>query len=173
MLFAILALLGGAAFWWWRIKAIGDAASDVHDAAGRMWGKYKRKKFLAKVNDSLLNVIDDPATAAVILMHAIQTEDGLSGPQAEHVLREEVTGTMGIADPTEIITFGKWTAGHADDASTIIRRYGDLWKDNLTPAERNDLVGMIERVSGNGGTALTTAQKARIDRLKQRLGLQV
>jgi hypothetical protein len=170
----ILGVLGGAAFWWWRIKQVGQAANEVHDMAGRMWGKYKRKKFLNKVNDSPLEVIDDPATAAVILFHVIQVEDGISGPEADAALRREVVETIGITDPGEIITFGKWTANHASDANTVILRYGKLWSDNLTVREREGLVDMATRIChGPQVATLTSIQTARLARLRQRLGLAV
>ena len=45
ILLGLLALLGGAAFWWWRIKMIGQAADEVTDVAGRAIAKYNRYKF--------------------------------------------------------------------------------------------------------------------------------
>jgi hypothetical protein len=170
----IIAIVAGAAFWWWRIKMVGEAASEVTDMAGRAWGKYKRKKFLNKVNDSPLEVIDDPATAAVILMNVIQTEDGISGPEAEAAIKREVVETMRMEDPVELMTFGKWTAGHASDANNVILRYGKIWQDHLSLKEREGLVEMMIRISqGPSGALLTPTQKTRIEKLQQRLGLTV
>jgi hypothetical protein len=174
MLFGILALVAGAAFWGWRLKAVGEAASDVHDMAGRLWGKHKRKKFLGKVNDSPLEVIDDPATAAVILMNVIASEDGVPGHIAEVAIRKEVEHAMGIADSTEILTFGKWTAAHAPDSNTVILRYGKLWSENLSVKEREELLGMISRICDLPGGANPAASKTlRQTKLRQRLGLPV
>ena len=47
----LLAILGGAAFWWWRLKMMGEAANDVNNAVGRAVGTYKCKKFLKKVGE--------------------------------------------------------------------------------------------------------------------------
>lgn len=174
IILAVLGILAGAAFWWWRIKAVGEAAHEVTDAAGRVWGKYKRRKFLNKVEDSPLAVIDDPATAAVILMYAIIAEDGGDGPAAELAVRTEVEKTMGITDSTEIITFGKWTAKHATDAANVIHRYGKLWQDNLSASERAQLVDMIARISPKTADAvLNLHQKTRLGKLRQRIGLPV
>jgi hypothetical protein len=169
----ILAVLAGGGFWWWRLKAASEAANSATDAAGRIWGKYKRRKFLNKVEDSPLAVIDDPATAAVILLHVAASEDGPAGPARESAIRNEVVKTMQMADPTEIITFSKWTASHATDSKSIMMRYGKLWNENLSTAERKDLVAMAERVMLAGQTAIATDQRARLDFLKQRLGLVV
>ena len=169
----ILAVLAGAGFWWWRVKAAGEAANEAADVAGRIWGKYKRRKFLNKVEDSPLAVIDDPATAAVVLLHVVAAEDGKLGPVKEDAIRTEVVSTMRIDDPTEMITFAKWTASHAVESKSIMMRYGKIWLDALNRGERSDLVAMVERVMLAGQEALASDQKARLDFLKQRLGLLV
>jgi hypothetical protein len=169
----LLAIVAGAGFWWWRMKAAGEAANDAADVAGRIWGKYKRRKFLNKVEDSPLAVIDDPATAAVVLLHVAASEDGTGGPAKETAIHDEVKNTMKVSDPTELITFGKWTASHASDSKSIMMRYGKIWNENLSTAERGDLVGMVERVMLAGQTTLATEQRSRLDFLKQRLGLLV
>lgn len=174
MLFGILGLIAAAAFWYWRIKAVGEVASEVHDVAGRLWGKHKRKKFLGKVNDSPLEVIDDPATAAVILMNVIATEDGVPGHVAEAAIKKEVEQSMGLSDSMEILTFGKWTASHATDSNAVIMRYGKLWAENLTVKEREELLAMISRICDLPGSATPAASKTlRQTRLRQRLGLPV
>ncbi len=174
MLFGILGLIAAAAFWYWRIKAAGEVASEVHDVAGRLWGKHKRRKFLGKVNDSPLEVIDDPATAAVILMNVIANEDGVPGHIAEAAIKKEVEQSMGISDSVEILTFGKWTASHATDSNNVILRYGKLWAENLSVKEREDLLSMISRVSDLPGvTSQPPARTLRQSKLRQRLGLPV
>jgi hypothetical protein len=174
IILAILAVLGGAAFWWWRLKALGDAANEVTDMAGRAWGRHKRKKFLKKVDDSPLEVIDDPATAAAVLMHVMANEDGPAGPDAEATIRHEITETMAVADPTEMFTFSKWTASHATESSALMMRYAPIWQESLNAREKQDLVAMMERVCAvtSKGTP-TPQQKLRLKKLQQRLGLPV
>src|SRR5882672_3463454 len=105
MLFGLLAILGGAAFWWWRIKMMSEAANDIGDVAGRAWGKYKRHKFRKKVEDSPLESIDDPAAAAVVMMYAMAKEAGPLTDAVEAAIRVEVVSTMKILDPREIMVF--------------------------------------------------------------------
>ena len=174
MLFGILGLIAAAAFWYWRVKAVGEVASEVHDVAGRLWGKHKRKKFLGKVNDSPLEIIDDPATAAVILMNIIATEDGVPGHVAEAAIKKEVEESMNIKDSMEILTFGKWTASHATDSNNVILRYGKLWAENLSVKEREDLLSMISRICDRPGASSQPATRTlRQTKLRQRLGLPV
>jgi uncharacterized tellurite resistance protein B-like protein len=169
----LIAVLAGAGFWWWRMKAAGEAANEAADVAGRIWGKYKRRKFLNKVEDSPLAVIDDPATAAIVLLHVVAAEDGNHGPIKEEAIRNEVVSTMRIDNPVEIITFSKWTASHAVESKSIMMRYGKLWLEALSRDERSELVGMVERVMLAGQESLVSNQRMRLDFLKQRLGLLV
>ncbi len=174
MLMLIIAALAGAAFWWWRLKMIGEAASEATDVAGRVWGKYKRKKFLSKVNDSPLAVIDDPASAAAILLYTMVNEHGAIGPETEELIRSEVVNTIAPDDVTELLTFSKWTAGHATDANSVILRFGDIWRNQLNTTEKEGLVAMVKRVAfAISKASLTTAQKANIEKLRQRIGLPV
>jgi uncharacterized tellurite resistance protein B-like protein len=170
MLFAILAILGGAAFWWWRLKMIGDAANDVSDVAGRAWGKYKRNKFRKKVEDAPLQSIEDPAAAAVVMMYAMAREAGPLTDKVEAAIRAEVANTMKIADPNEIIAFSKWAASHATDASNITLRYAKLWTSALSLDERRDFLGMVERVTAAAGPSDNTT-RAKLEKLSERLGL--
>lgn len=174
VLMFIVAALAGAAFWWWRIKAIGEAASEASNIAGRAWGKYKRRKFLGKVNDSPLAVIDDPASAAAILLYAMANEHGAIGPDIEELIRNEVVSTIAPQDVTELLTFSKWTAAHATDANSVILRYGDIWRNQLSTVEKEGLVAMVKRVAFAMSKAmLSTSQKANIEKLRQRIGLPV
>jgi hypothetical protein len=173
-LMMILAAVAGAAFWWWRIKAIGEVANEASNVAGRAWGKYKRKKFLNKVNDSPLAVIDDPASAAAILLYVMVNEHGAVGPDIEETIRNEVVSTIAPEDVTELLTFSKWTAGHATDANSVILRFGDIWRNQLSTTEKEGLVAMVKRVAfAMSKAALTTAQKVNIEKLRQRIGLPV
>jgi hypothetical protein len=174
ILLAIIGLAAGAAFWWWRLKMLGEAANDASNMAGRAWGKYKRKKFLGKVNDSPIAVIDDPATAAVVLLYTMVTEDGALGPETETLIKNEVIATIAPEDPTELLTFGKWTAGHASDCNNIILRYGEIWRNKLNEGEKQGLVAMVKRVLENTSPGpLSAIHKTRLAKLRQRIGLPI
>ncbi len=170
MVFAILAILGGAAFWWWRLKMIGDAANDVTDVAGRAWGKYKRNKFRKKVEDSPLQSIEDPAAAAIVMMYAMAKEAGPVTEKVEAAIHTEVTNTMKIADAHEIVAFSKWAASHATDASNITLRYAKLWTGALNDGERRDFADMVERVAAAAGP-IDGPTRAKLGKLRERLGL--
>lgn len=170
ILLLIAGVLGGAAFWWWRIKMVGEAATEIHDAAGRAIGKYKRYKFRRKVEDSPLEAVDDPVAAAIVMMYAIAQDAGPAMPRVDEAIRHEVTRSMGVRDATEVLVFGKWVAGHAADPNNVSLRYAKLWTGSLDPAERLAFLGMVERVAEAAGP-VTDAQRAILAKLRDRLGL--
>lgn len=170
ILLGILAVLGGAAFWYWRVKAIRETADDVTDIAGRAWGKWKRYKFRKKAEASPVEAVDDPVAAAVIMMMAIASEERPLTQAAETAIRGEVVKGMGIADPTELMVFGKWAAAHVEDANNVSLRYAKLWMRELSAGEREAFIQMVRRVAAADGE-VTARQQHKIAKLMERLGM--
>lgn len=171
ILLAIAGIIGAAAFWYWRLKAVKEATDDVTDMAGTAWGKWKRYKFRKKAEASPVEAVDDPVAAAVIMMIAVATEEHPLTQAAEAAIRDEVVKTMGIADPTELLVFGKWVASHVEDANNVSLRYTKLWVRDLSESERADFVQMVRRVAAADGE-VTARQQLKINKLKERLGLK-
>jgi uncharacterized tellurite resistance protein B-like protein len=138
--------------------------------AGRAWGKWKRYKFRKKAEAAPVEAVDDPVAAAVIMMMAIASEEHPLTQATEAAIRGEVTKTMGIAEPTELMVFGKWVASHIEDANNVSLRYAKLWARALDMDERRELVGMVRRVAAVDGEP-TPRQLNAIAKLNERLGL--
>jgi uncharacterized tellurite resistance protein B-like protein len=170
VLLAIIGILGAIAFWWWRFKTVKDAADDITDTADRAWGKYKGYKFRKKAEAAPVEAVEDPAAAAVIMMLAIAKEGRDLTPEAEAAVKREVTETMGIDEPGELMVFAKWVASHVEDANNVSLRYSKLWGNSLSREERLDLVAMVERIAALNGEP-TRRQDAIIRKLRERLGL--
>lgn len=170
ILLALAGLLGAVAFWWWRIRTVKEAADDMADVTGRAWGKYKRYKFRQKAEASPIEAVEDPTAAAVIMMLAIAKEGRDPSPEAEAAVKQEITGTMGITDPAELMVFAKWVASHVEDANNVSLRYSKLWSNSLNRQERLDLANMIERVATVDGPP-SQRQQTVIRKLRERLGL--
>ena len=166
----LIAVLGGAAFWWWRLKTIHEAGSEITDAAGRAWGKYKRMKFRRKAESSAVDAVDDPVAAAVVMMIAVAETEGELTPAAEAEIRRAVTDEMGVADPIEVVTFSKWVAKHVEDADNVSLRYAKLWTSALGVEDLHSLSAMVTRVAGANGSA-SARQTQQIAKLRERLGL--
>ena len=171
IILGLVAILGVAAAWYWRFKAIKETADDVTDMAGRAWGKWKRYKFRTKAEAAPVEAVDDPVAAAVIMMMAIASEEHPLTQAAEAAIRGEVTKTMGIAEPTELMVFSKWVASHIEDANNVSLRYAKLWMRDLSESERADFVKMVRRVAAVDGE-VSARQQSKIAKLNERLGLK-
>lgn len=85
-------------------------------------------------------------------------------------MRREIIDSMEIAEPTELLVFGKWVASHVEDGNNVSLRYAKLWTGALSMDERRKFVAMVERVAKAAG-AIKPAQNAKIAKFRERLGL--
>jgi hypothetical protein len=85
ILLGLLVVIAGIGAWYWRFKMA-----------------ERRKPEALPVE-----TVNDPAAAAVVMMIAVGSAEHPLSPEAEAVIRDEITATMGIADPAEILVFGK------------------------------------------------------------------
>src|ERR1044071_7285527 len=67
----ILAIVGGIAFWWWRIQMLKGAADSAMDVAGRARGMISRARFKHKAGTSVLAGVDSPGMAAATLLYSL------------------------------------------------------------------------------------------------------
>ena len=67
---AVVGLIGAAAFWWYRLKYMSDAANEAVDAVGRVQGHFRRGKLRKKSALAPISAIDDPVIAAATIMAA-------------------------------------------------------------------------------------------------------
>jgi uncharacterized tellurite resistance protein B-like protein len=171
ILVGLIAILGIAAAWYWRLKAIKETTDDVADIAGRAWGKWKRYKFRKRAEDSPVEAVNDPVAAAVIMMMAVASEEHPLTQTAEAAIRKEVMKKMGIADPTDLMVFSKWVASHVEDANNVSLRYAKLWMRDLSAGERMDLAQMVRRVAAADGE-VSARQQLKIAKLMERLGVK-
>ncbi len=118
----------------------------------------------------MISAIDDPIAGAAVMMIAICHERGPLKPESEAAIAKELRDTIGVADPTEPVTFAKWAAEHVTDANDVSRKLARLWIDRLGLDERRDLLGMVSRVAAAEG-APTPSQRVVIQKLRERLAL--
>jgi uncharacterized tellurite resistance protein B-like protein len=171
-LIAILGVMGAAAFWWYRMKAMNDAAREVADVVGRVQGNIRRKKLRKQAALSPLTAIDDPVVAAATLITSIVSEDGPILPQREAVIRSVISEIADKKKTDEAVIYAKWAAAQVDDTTVVIDRLAPFLRERLDVAERNDLLQMVNRVAQGGEKSLEISDQ-RILRLRQKLGFEV
>jgi uncharacterized tellurite resistance protein B-like protein len=149
ILLGLLVVIAGIGAWYWRFKMAERGKPEALP----------------------VETVNDPAAAAVVMMIAVGSAEHPLSPEAEAVICDEIIATMGIADPAEILVFGKRIASHVDDGDSISLRYAKLWHRDLDRDQRLDLVRMAERVARADGDP-TARQLQQIAKLHERLGLK-
>ncbi|UCI20363.1 hypothetical protein FJ970_05175 [Mesorhizobium sp. B2-1-8] len=172
-LIAVLGVLGAAALWWYRMKAMNDAAREVADVVGRVQGNIRRKKLRKQAAQSPLTAIDDPVVAAATLITAMVSEGGPVLPRREAVIREVISQIAdGQKKTDEAVVYAKWAASQIDDTTIVIDKLAPFLRERLDPNERDDLLQMLNRVAQSGEQRLKIADQ-RMLRLRQKLGFEV
>jgi uncharacterized tellurite resistance protein B-like protein len=172
ILIAAIGLMGAAAFWWYRVKYMSEAASEVADAVGRVRGSVRRKKLRKQAALSPLTAIDDPVVAAATLITAIVSEDTPLTPAHETAIREAVSGITDAKKTDEAVIYGKWAASQIDDANVVIDKLAPFLRERLDADEREELVTMVEGVARASGER-SSAHDQHVRRLRQKLGFEI
>ncbi len=166
----IVAVIGGIAFWWWRIQAAKGAADTVIDAAGKARGMISRARFKHRAGASVLAGVDTPGMAAATLLYSLMAlrrpvvlsdEDKIEGML-------EATCRMSKQERLDAMAFAAWASGQVADTNEIIRRFLPLWANALEQAQRQELVEMALQAAELGG-APTDAQASAVKRLSEGL----
>ena len=111
----VLGVLAGAAFWWYRIKTISEAGSEVVDALGRVRGQVRRNKLRQKSEESPVVAIDNPVIAAATLLINLITTSPMT-PVQEEVVREQLGSIAAGEELDEAIIYGRWVQTQALDS---------------------------------------------------------
>ncbi len=169
ILLAIAGIATGIAIWWYRLKYLGDAASEVADSVGRVRGKIRRRGIQKQTALSPITAIDDPVVAAATLITAIVAEDRLVDPDTETRIRTAIGEIAHGEKLDEAMVYAIWATNQVADVAVVIDRAGDFLAKRLDEREKQQLLAMIEAAVDPGQRPPLLAQ--RIERLQRRLGL--
>jgi hypothetical protein len=166
----ILAVLGGAAFWWWRIQMMKNAADSALDVAGKARGMISRARFRHRAGTSVLAGVDSPGMAAATLLYSLmqlKKPVGLSDEDKIDGMLESVCH-MNKKDREDAMAFAAWAANQVADTNEVVRRFMPLWDKALEGDHRKELVDMALSAAELGGPP-TDAQSNVIRRLSEGL----
>jgi hypothetical protein len=166
----ILAVIGGIAFWWWRIQMVRGAAESVIDVAGKAKGMISRARFKQRAGTSVLAGVDSPGMAAATLVYSLMSMKrpvGLTDEDKIDAMLETVC-RMPDKERGDAMAFAAWASGQVADTNEIVRRFMPLWQDALDQPQRQDLVNMALEAAELGGPP-TDAQSAAVRRLSEGL----
>jgi hypothetical protein len=167
----ILGLLGAAAFWWYRVKYMSEAARDVADVVGRVRGDVRRSRIRKKAAIAPVSAIDEPVTAAATVLMAIAAEDIVISSDLEERIRAEIAG---IAESEkkldEAMTYAKWATEQVGDIGVVIDQTANFLEPRLSGQEKEQLLVMLDRAAPRSQRHAMYAH--RVERLRRKLGLE-
>jgi hypothetical protein len=166
----ILAVVGGIAFWWWRMQMVRGAAETVIDVAGKAKGMVSRARFKHRAGTSVLAGVDSPGMAAATLVYslmALKRPVGLADEDKIDGMLERVCW-MPKKEREDSLAFAAWASGQVADTNEVVRRFLPLWQDALEGQQRKELVDMALEAAELGGPP-TDAQAVAIRRLSEGL----
>jgi len=172
ILLAILGIVAAAAFWWYRMRRVRDAATEVVDAVGRVRGNMRRQKIRKQNELSPITAIDDPVVAAATVIASIISDDVALNDAREETLRQEIDAIALPGKLDETMVYAKWAASQVDDAAVVIDKLGPMLAAKLDEPEKQSLLTMTRRVA-LADTEPLPMLEPRLRRLRQKLGLVV
>jgi hypothetical protein len=170
ILIAIVAALSATAFWYYRLRPIGQGTHEAVDGAQTLVAAVRRRRFHKQVESSPFLAVQDPGTAAAVMLVALATMEGALTQAAEDAIKAELRTILNPAACDETFSFACWLAGKATDANDVSLRFSKLWTACLTLDERLHFYAMAKKVTAIAGEP-DDARGQTLARLKDRLGL--
>ncbi len=171
LIVALMGIIGGAVFWWYRMKATSDAANEVFDAVGRVRGNMRRGKIRKKAAMAPISAIDDPVIAAATIMVSIITEDTVLSPLVEQPIRAQLATIATPAKLDETMLYAAWATNQVADVQSVIDIAGTYLSKQLSDDEKHEIIKMIMAAAPIEKRSELFPQ--RIKRLQQKLGLKL
>lgn len=156
ILLGLLALLGAALFWYYRIRAAHDAANEVADTANDIRLTIRRLMNQGKYDVHPADSVDDARLAASGLIVAIATMDAPLSQNEINALSRNAQETFGVTEreALDIVSYGRWVAGECNSVDEGVRRLSRRIDKLAGPNAGPDTVRMIEEVATADGNDL-------------------
>ncbi len=167
---AAISLIG---VWYWRIKMLRSAATDLTDVAGDVQAAYRRYGFRKQMAGHPAETVTDPRIAATAMLVATAKLDGaLTEAQVETITRMAREG-FEVSDPEarDMTAYARWVADQSNDPDDTVRRLTNLVRDAAPPEAHRDLIARMRRVAEVHGGGVSDPQEIMIRRLVDKLGL--
>jgi hypothetical protein len=148
----LFALVGGIAFWAWRLKALRDAARDTSDVAQTVINAPRRIAFRYKTGKGGLDVIEDPREAAAVMMVAVaKAPSATVTARQETVIEAEISRLfeLGAAETSDLFDHAVWVNNTSPDSTALMHKLSQILVSSpqLGPKDIIDFDAMLVAVS--------------------------
>lgn len=165
----VLSAIAGLGFWWLRLRAAGDVATEVVDAVGRMRGAARRRKIKKQAELSPVTAIDDPVVAAATLLAALAGDDGTLSDAREQAIRRAIGALTPHRKAEEASLYARWAVAQVADTDTVVNVLAPYLAARLDEPEKRQFVAMAQTVLAVDQTV--PARAGLLPRLSRKLGL--
>ncbi|MEM6534872.1 MAG: hypothetical protein AAGA24_01850 [Pseudomonadota bacterium] len=176
IIIGILSILAFIVVWYWRIKALSEAAKDGAKLAKSAANLPRKLAFRNRSGKRGLGVVNDPREAATIMMLEVAQARGPLTELQQACIRAEIMQHFEFteSDADKLISQSAWLSRDEGAPDTIVRRMAGYLQStpSLGPEQLIDMDGMLVAVSEAEGTP-TTAQLDLISTYRRKTGLQV
>ena len=151
IILGIIGVIAAASYYFFVFKRAGDAASQAIDVAQQIRGKIRRNAFKKKADGSVLTAVEDPGTAAAVLLAKTAECKIPVSDETRELVAKIIADEIGMPDADEVVPFAEWIAKQVVSPNDIIRQYKPIWMANLNPVQMSEFVEMVQRVANSDG----------------------
>ena len=172
ILLGILSLLGVAAIWYWRVRMMREAASELSDAASNVRGAARRFLYKRKHNVHPADSVNDPRLAAAGIVVAVATMDTPISQAEIKALTTEMQSTFGVGEreALDMLSFGRWVAGQCNTEEEAVRRLSKRVATLAGAEALPDLERMVITVATSDGRELGDLEEDALRIIRQTVG---
>ncbi len=131
-------------------------------------GKLDVMLSVKKADGSVLTAVEDPGTAAAIIMVKTAECKGIMTDESRDMIKAIIKDEIGMEDSDEVVPFSEWVSNQIASPNDIIRQYKSLWMSNLNPTQMSEFIDMVQRVASHDGEA-NAEQKEIVRQMRIRL----
>ncbi|MEM9010700.1 MAG: hypothetical protein AAGE18_05690 [Pseudomonadota bacterium] len=157
VLLAVLGAIGAGLFWYARMRAAGETARDLVDAANDVRLAARRLGYRIRRNDHPADAVDDARIAAAGIVFAIAEMEQMVTQAGVDAFLAEARSRFGVnhEEAEEITAVGRWVAQQCQTKAEAVRRLSKRLRDLAGAEALPDLEAMIDAVADPGGRGLS------------------
>lgn len=168
IILGILGAIAAASYYFFILRRGADAAGKAIDMAQTVRGKMRRNAFRKKADGSVLTAVEDPGTAAAIIMIKTAECKSIITDETRDIIKAIIKDEIGMEDSDEVVPFAEWVSNQVASPNDIIRQYKALWMNNLNPTQMSEFIDMVQRVAQIGSEP-NNEQKEIVRQMRTRL----
>ncbi len=171
ILLGVMAILGGIAFFIWRVRATAEAAKDIVEAADDIRAAARRFGHNRKTKINPLDTIEDSRVAAAAVMAAFARMDGDYTQEQLVAIKDECQSVFGTSEKeaVEIAGQSRWLMEQSANLDEAIRRLSRILRRDLETGEKKQLLSMVTRVASIEGDGLSELQEQSLSQLSRQI----